>query len=170
MQVDGHDRFVYHRSMNIVDDSEIAVSRIAAAIGEPARARILYRLMDGRARTSTELAVVAEVSPLTASVHLSRLKDEHPLNVLIHPPYVCHAHSSGAGFFAWRHQSSNSVGRRERLDPGGIPRTNGGRSRRRIRQRMAVPWIRTRSCRSIVSLLDGRALGRRRIGSGASAR
>ena len=34
-----------------------AVSRIAAAIGEPARARMLYCLMDGQARTSTELAV-----------------------------------------------------------------------------------------------------------------
>jgi hypothetical protein len=39
------------------------VSRIAAAIGELARARILYFLMDGRVRTSTELSVVAGVSP-----------------------------------------------------------------------------------------------------------
>jgi DNA-binding transcriptional ArsR family regulator len=46
---------------------------IAAAIGEPARARMLYCLMDDRARTSTELAVVADVSPSTASAHLSRL-------------------------------------------------------------------------------------------------
>jgi DNA-binding transcriptional ArsR family regulator len=53
---------------------EIAVSSIAAAIGEPARARMLYCLMDGHARTSTELAVVAGVSPSTASVHLNRLK------------------------------------------------------------------------------------------------
>jgi DNA-binding transcriptional ArsR family regulator len=68
--------------MIVKEDSEIAVSRIAAAIGEPARARILYCLMDGRARTSTELAVVAEVTPSTASVHLSRLKDERLLNVL----------------------------------------------------------------------------------------
>jgi DNA-binding transcriptional ArsR family regulator len=51
-----------------------AVSRVAAAIGEPARARILCCLMDGRARTSTELAVVADVSPSTASAHLGRLR------------------------------------------------------------------------------------------------
>jgi DNA-binding transcriptional ArsR family regulator len=57
-------------------DVDISASRIAAAIGEPARARMLYCLMDNRARTSTELAVVAEVSPSTASVHLSRLKAE----------------------------------------------------------------------------------------------
>lgn len=53
---------------------DIAVSEIAAAIGEPARARILYSLLDGHARTSTELAAIAEVSPSTASVHLSRLQ------------------------------------------------------------------------------------------------
>jgi len=35
---------------------------------------MLYCLMDGCARTSTELAMVAEVSPSTASVHLNRLK------------------------------------------------------------------------------------------------
>lgn len=53
---------------------DAAVSRIAAAIGEPARTRMLYYLMDGRARTSTELAVIADVSPATASVHLAKLK------------------------------------------------------------------------------------------------
>jgi DNA-binding transcriptional ArsR family regulator len=69
--------------MNVKDNGEFAVSRIAAAIGEPARARILYSLMDGRARTSTELAVVAEVSPSTASIHLGRLKLERLLDVLV---------------------------------------------------------------------------------------
>ncbi|MGA7925870.1 MAG: helix-turn-helix transcriptional regulator [Candidatus Sulfotelmatobacter sp.] len=59
-----------------------AVSRIAAAIGEPARARILYCLVDGHARTSTELSVVAGVSPSTASAHLNRLKTAHLVKVL----------------------------------------------------------------------------------------
>src|SRR5258708_11754080 len=62
--------------MDVKRNHDVAVSRIAAAIGEPARARILYCLVDGHARTSTELAVVADVSPSTASVHLSRLKTE----------------------------------------------------------------------------------------------
>jgi len=39
--------------------------------------------MDGHARTSTELAVVADVSPSTASVHLNRLKAEHLVKVLV---------------------------------------------------------------------------------------
>jgi DNA-binding transcriptional ArsR family regulator len=62
---------------------DTAVSRIAAAIGEPARARMLYCLLDGRARTSTELAVIAEVSPSTASVHLHRLTTACLVRVLI---------------------------------------------------------------------------------------
>ena len=62
--------------MDVLHPAEAAVSRIAAAIGEPARTRILFCLLDGRARTSTELAVVAKVNPPTASVHLNRLKEE----------------------------------------------------------------------------------------------
>jgi DNA-binding transcriptional ArsR family regulator len=64
-------------------DVDLAVSRLASAIGEPARARILYSLMDGHARTSTELAIVARVSPSTASAHLARLTTEHLLKVFI---------------------------------------------------------------------------------------
>jgi DNA-binding transcriptional ArsR family regulator len=60
--------------MNVDQHGDPAVSSIAAAIGEPARARMLYCLVDGHARTSTELAAVSEVSPSTASAHLSRLK------------------------------------------------------------------------------------------------
>jgi DNA-binding transcriptional ArsR family regulator len=59
-----------------VETQDANVSRIAAAIAEPARTRILYCLMDGRARTSTELAAVADVSPATASVHLGKLKEQ----------------------------------------------------------------------------------------------
>jgi DNA-binding transcriptional ArsR family regulator len=69
--------------MNVGHHADAAISRIAAAIGEPARARILYCLMDGHARTSTELSVVAEVSPSTASVHLNRLKIARLVKVVI---------------------------------------------------------------------------------------
>ena len=69
--------------MNVELHADDAVSRIAAAIGEPARARILYCLVDGHARTSTELSVVAQVSPSTASVHLNRLKTAHLVTVLV---------------------------------------------------------------------------------------
>jgi DNA-binding transcriptional ArsR family regulator len=62
--------------MSVELDTDGAVHKIAAAIGDPGRARMLYSLMDGHARTATELAIVARVSASTASVHLSRLKDE----------------------------------------------------------------------------------------------
>jgi DNA-binding transcriptional ArsR family regulator len=66
-----------------VEYADGAAAAIAAAIGEPARARMLYSLMDGHARTGTELAVVGEVSPSTASVHLNRLKAEGLVKVLV---------------------------------------------------------------------------------------
>ncbi len=58
-----------------------AAASIAAAIGEPARARMLYCLSDGRARTGTELAIVADVTPSTASIHLQRLKTQRLVKV-----------------------------------------------------------------------------------------
>lgn len=63
-------------------DPDAAVAPIAAAIGEPARARMLFCLADGRARTSTELAIVAGITPSTASVHLQRLKTQRLVRVL----------------------------------------------------------------------------------------
>jgi len=66
-----------------VEHADDAASRIAAAIGEPARARMLYGLMDNHARTGTELAVVAGVSTSTASAHLHRLKTERLVKVLV---------------------------------------------------------------------------------------
>jgi DNA-binding transcriptional ArsR family regulator len=75
-----HAHFVYHQIMN-VETADAAASSIAAAIGEPARARMLYCLADGRARTSTELAIVADVSPSTASVHLQRLMTKRLVKV-----------------------------------------------------------------------------------------
>lgn len=42
---------------------------------------MLYCLMDHRARTSTELAVVAGISPSTASAHLNRLTQERLIQV-----------------------------------------------------------------------------------------
>jgi DNA-binding transcriptional ArsR family regulator len=68
-------QFDHNRTVVVDAFNEELASRIAAAIGEPARARMLYCLMDSRARTSTELAIVADVSLPTASAHLNRLKD-----------------------------------------------------------------------------------------------
>lgn len=56
-------------------DVEQQVAKIAAAIAEPTRARMLCALMDGRAYTATELAAIADIASSTASAHLSRLTE-----------------------------------------------------------------------------------------------
>ena len=66
----------------IAEGADGRAAAIAAAIGEPARARMLYGLSDGLARTSTELASIADVTPSTASVHLQKLKDRELVKVV----------------------------------------------------------------------------------------
>jgi DNA-binding transcriptional ArsR family regulator len=51
-------------------------ARVAAAIGDPTRALMLSRLLDGRFYTATELAQHAGVAAPTASQHLKLLVDE----------------------------------------------------------------------------------------------
>lgn len=50
------------------------IARIAALIGDPARANILSALMSGKALTATELASEAGVTVQTASAHLAKLE------------------------------------------------------------------------------------------------
>lgn len=49
------------------------IAAIAAVLGDASRGRMLAALMDGRARTASELALEGEVAPSTASSHLARL-------------------------------------------------------------------------------------------------
>src|SRR4030095_5720160 len=46
---------------------------IAGLIGEPARAKMLWNLLDGRAYTASELAIAADISGTSASNHLAKL-------------------------------------------------------------------------------------------------
>jgi DNA-binding transcriptional ArsR family regulator len=50
------------------------LARVASAIGEPARAAMLARLLDGRCHTAGELAVHAGIAASTASAHLKVLE------------------------------------------------------------------------------------------------
>ncbi|MBT2321928.1 helix-turn-helix transcriptional regulator [Variovorax paradoxus] len=59
--------------------ADTCLARLAGAIAEPARARMLCCLLDGHARTATELAVVGGVAASTASAHLARLKEQRLL-------------------------------------------------------------------------------------------
>ena len=51
------------------------IARVAALIGDPARANILMALMRGQALTVSELAAEAGVGLSTASAHLSKLEE-----------------------------------------------------------------------------------------------
>ena len=59
--------FVQHRTMK-------EVASIAALIGDPTRANMLLALMQGGARTLSELAQVAAVGLPTASAHAAQLQ------------------------------------------------------------------------------------------------
>ncbi|MDR7270848.1 DNA-binding transcriptional ArsR family regulator [Pelomonas saccharophila] len=56
--------------------AEPRLARIAAAIADPTRARVLARLLDGRLHTAGELATHAGVGAATMSAHLKLLVDE----------------------------------------------------------------------------------------------
>jgi DNA-binding transcriptional ArsR family regulator len=88
----GHVYFDYGESMN-VEDADASISGIAAAIAEPARTRMLCCLLDGRARTGTELAIVGGVSASTASAHLAKLVERRLVEVTAqgrHRYYLLH--------------------------------------------------------------------------------
>ena len=55
---------------------EPRLASVAAAIGEPARSRMLASLLSGQYASAGELAAVASVSAATASAHLARLLQE----------------------------------------------------------------------------------------------
>jgi len=55
--------------------ADLQLAKVASAIADPARARILCALLDGRARTATELSISAEVGSSTTSAHLAKLTD-----------------------------------------------------------------------------------------------
>ena len=114
--------------MNVEHQGGAAISRIAAAIGEPARARILYCLMDGHARTSTELSVVAEVSPSTASAHLNRLKIAHLVKVLVQGKHRFYSLEGSDVASALEGLSVLAGGSRDKFVPGTPSRLRAART------------------------------------------
>jgi len=57
-------------------DAEPDLARIAGAVGDASRIRMLALLMEGRALTAKELALGAGIEPATATSHLKRLQDD----------------------------------------------------------------------------------------------
>lgn len=54
-------------------DSAINIAAVAGLLGDPARAAMMWLLIDGRARPAGELAFAANVSAQSASGHLAKL-------------------------------------------------------------------------------------------------
>ena len=68
--------------MDVTPSVDEGAHTIAAAIGDPGRSKMLFALLDNRARTATELAIVADLRASTASSHLARLKEERLVKVV----------------------------------------------------------------------------------------
>src|SRR5215471_16776113 len=62
----------------VVEEKFVA---LAGLICEPTRAKMLWNLLDGRAYTASELAVVADVSATAASNHLTKLLEAELVKV-----------------------------------------------------------------------------------------
>jgi hypothetical protein len=89
---------------------------------------MLYALLDGRARTSTELAILAGVNPPTASVHLQRLKSARLVKML---PQGKHRYYSLAGTGVARMLEGLSVfagGSRDKFVPNTPSRLRAART------------------------------------------
>lgn len=53
-----------------------SLADVAGAIADPARSSMLCALLDGCARTATELAALADIGASTASAHFTRLREQ----------------------------------------------------------------------------------------------
>ena len=100
------------------------ISSVGELIAEPARTSILMALLDGRARTAGDLAMIANISPQSASAHLSKLVAGELLTVRNHGrhryysisgPEVAYA-LEALGAIATRPRPATAVPSREGLE------------------------------------------------------
>ena len=64
-----------------MDVNHSQIKSLASLIGDPVRAIMLWNLLDGKAFTATELAISADVSAQSASMHLNKLVQANLLTV-----------------------------------------------------------------------------------------
>ena len=62
--------------MHSSDPAVHHVAELARVLAEPKRVLILLALMNGRAYTATELALMADIAPSTASSHLHKMREQ----------------------------------------------------------------------------------------------
>jgi len=66
-----------------VEAADLSLAAVAGAIADPARSRMLCSLLDGHARTATELAAVADIGASSASGHFLRLREQGLVEMLV---------------------------------------------------------------------------------------
>ncbi|EPN67904.1 ArsR family transcriptional regulator, partial [Pseudomonas syringae pv. actinidiae ICMP 19079] len=66
-----------------VEATDLSLAAVAGAIADPARSRMLCALLDGCARTATELAALADIGASTASGHFARLREQGLVEMLV---------------------------------------------------------------------------------------
>ncbi len=89
---------------------------------------MLYCLLDGHARTSTELAIVAGISPSTGSVHLNRLKTARLVKVVVQGKHRYYSLEGPNVANALEGLSVLAGGRRDRFVPNTPSRLRAART------------------------------------------
>ena len=89
---------------------------------------MLYSLLDGRARTSTELAMLAEITPATASVHLQRLRTSRLVKVFAQGRHRYYSLEGAEVAAALEALSVLAGGTRNRFVPNTPPRLRAART------------------------------------------
>src|SRR6185437_3639680 len=64
-----------------MDDAE-KLANLSGQLADPARAAIVLSLMDGSSQPTGELQAAANISPSSASIHLSKLVNARVLSVI----------------------------------------------------------------------------------------
>src|SRR6185369_11748945 len=96
------------------------MAAMAALIADPVRAAMLYALMDGSARSSSDLAGIAGASPQAASNHLAKLLDGGLLKVRAagrHRLYALRGPAVANVLEALMAASGSPEARGQRIDP-----------------------------------------------------
>ncbi len=86
---------------------EPRVVRIAAAIGDPTRARMLGAVMDGTSLPAGDIARAANINASTASGHLAKLMDDGVLAVHVQGRHRYYRLADGDGLMRWKRSRSS---------------------------------------------------------------
>jgi DNA-binding transcriptional ArsR family regulator len=118
-----------------MDDDAVPMAELAAQLADPSRVKLVLNLMDGEARTASELAFAANLSAPSASMHLAKLVRARILSV----------RSEGRNKYYWISSSAMAHAIEAISVAAGSPVSIDGRGPAR-RLQFANPWAFARTC------------------------